>query len=671
MSASKTTIGLDQEVLMKHYSTLIVNLLKEVDEAQYDLTLKSRSRVKGGIAGLRDMEMQELEGIWGRAAVQRAEQSFDSLGEMLGELPRMKRFVGRHPVKTFSHSGIRRVREEIRHGSRAKRDTAVTSPQFTPDSHVLQFDAFATEDHFKGPVSMDEAAVRESSFLDLSDSDLIDSMPELYFGDDPSPAPGTTPAGEDMEDEEGAGPALMSGSMGFETSGRKNVKGLALGAPPKQSVDAAAAGSGASTAHHLPGARRDSVARAAVAGLVDRAGGKSGGGGKRDRSKSRIRRGLPIAATGLGSAVVAGLYEKQQAGKEEEEARREERAARRSARSSPSNGEKPLQPRQWKDYFLDPRSAPPTLKTSSFKSTGLRPLTRPRSSSDAAAADSRITAEHVDAPRLPTMDGSRPSSKLFRISSPRGTGPIFIDTVESSPSPVTSTRRDRRDETHELLAASSSTRRHHQRHSSLGMIPAYKGFRDKTYLESSSSRSSIRERQDENDRDYAGFRQSASGSRVYNGASVIIADSHLDASSIEDCKSQSDDESIISQAGLLPASDTQLLEGQRPEPENVVGPQNARSPLLPAPQSEVKDSESSVFASELSMKEVGRTSSIGEPAIVGETIRRAPPPSAPIGDEFVETVEERDDPPPRRPRGRQVSRMAKAIAAIRWGRTWR
>ena len=182
MSASKMTIGLDQEVMLKHlehYSTLIVNLLKEVDEAQYDLTLKSRPRVKGGIAGLRDMEMQELERIWGRAAVQRAKQSFDSLDEMLGELPRMKRFVGRHPVKTFSHSGIRRVGEEIRHGSRVKRDTAVTSPQFTPDSHVLYFDASATEDHFKGPVSMDEAAVRESSFLDLSDSDLIDSMPEM------------------------------------------------------------------------------------------------------------------------------------------------------------------------------------------------------------------------------------------------------------------------------------------------------------------------------------------------------------------------------------------------------------------------------------------------------------------------------------------------------------
>lgn len=78
------------------------------------------------------------------------------------------------------------------------------------------------------------------------------------------------------------------------------------------------------------------LAGAAVAGLVERARSKSRGGGKRDRSKSRIRQGLPIAATALGSAAIAGLYEKNQAGKkeqEEKEARKEHRAARRSARS--------------------------------------------------------------------------------------------------------------------------------------------------------------------------------------------------------------------------------------------------------------------------------------------------------------------------------------------------
>lgn len=78
------------------------------------------------------------------------------------------------------------------------------------------------------------------------------------------------------------------------------------------------------------------LAGAAVAGLVERARSKSRGGGKRERSKSRIRQGLPIAATALGSAAIAGLYEKNQAGKkdkEAKEARREDRAARRLARS--------------------------------------------------------------------------------------------------------------------------------------------------------------------------------------------------------------------------------------------------------------------------------------------------------------------------------------------------
>ncbi|KAL9124360.1 MAG: hypothetical protein Q9217_006304 [Psora testacea] len=73
------------------------------------------------------------------------------------------------------------------------------------------------------------------------------------------------------------------------------------------------------------------LAGAAVAGLVERARSKSRGG--RERSKSRIRTGIPIAAAGLGSAAIAGLYERNQAGKKQKEARREERAARRASRS--------------------------------------------------------------------------------------------------------------------------------------------------------------------------------------------------------------------------------------------------------------------------------------------------------------------------------------------------
>lgn len=71
------------------------------------------------------------------------------------------------------------------------------------------------------------------------------------------------------------------------------------------------------------------LAGAAVAGLVERARSKSKG---RERSKSRIRQGIPIAAAGLGSAAIAGLYERNQAGKKEKEARREERAERRAHR---------------------------------------------------------------------------------------------------------------------------------------------------------------------------------------------------------------------------------------------------------------------------------------------------------------------------------------------------
>ena len=73
------------------------------------------------------------------------------------------------------------------------------------------------------------------------------------------------------------------------------------------------------------------LAGAAVAGLVERARSKSKGG-NRDRSKSRLRQGLPIAAAGLGSAAIAGLYERNQAGKKEKEARREDRAERRAHR---------------------------------------------------------------------------------------------------------------------------------------------------------------------------------------------------------------------------------------------------------------------------------------------------------------------------------------------------
>lgn len=84
------------------------------------------------------------------------------------------------------------------------------------------------------------------------------------------------------------------------------------------------------------------LAGAAVAGLVERARSKSRGPDKkgRERSKSRVRTGLPIAAAGLGTAAIAGLYERSQANKSEKQdeqqakvMRKERREARREARS--------------------------------------------------------------------------------------------------------------------------------------------------------------------------------------------------------------------------------------------------------------------------------------------------------------------------------------------------
>ena len=75
------------------------------------------------------------------------------------------------------------------------------------------------------------------------------------------------------------------------------------------------------------------VAGAAVAGLIERARSKSR---KRDgeRSRSKLRTGLPIAAAGLGSAAIAGIYERNKANKQEDlEAAEERRKSRPRSRS--------------------------------------------------------------------------------------------------------------------------------------------------------------------------------------------------------------------------------------------------------------------------------------------------------------------------------------------------
>lgn len=142
----------------------------------------------------------------------------------------------------------------------------------------------------------------------------------------------------------GLGAAAVAAAVGYanrnakkneaqDHRSRSRTRRSSVGAlpPPEEADDARSA------SHRNKKIAQAGLAGAAVAGLVERARSKSRGGGKRDRSKSRLRQGLPIAATALGSAAIAGLYEKNQAGKKEnqdKEARREERAARRTARSS-------------------------------------------------------------------------------------------------------------------------------------------------------------------------------------------------------------------------------------------------------------------------------------------------------------------------------------------------
>ena len=94
--ASVAPLGFDQEVLFKqlrYFSTLVQDLLKEVDEPRYKITFQSRLRVRGSIAALHERERQELEKMWGCTALQQAEQRLDLLVEEFGNLPTVKRSV--------------------------------------------------------------------------------------------------------------------------------------------------------------------------------------------------------------------------------------------------------------------------------------------------------------------------------------------------------------------------------------------------------------------------------------------------------------------------------------------------------------------------------------------------------------------------------------------------
>lgn len=106
---TEAPMGFNQEVLFKqleHYSMLINNLLKEVDEAQYKITFKSRLRVKDGITGLHESERQELERMWGGTALQSAEQRLESLVKGLGEMPRMNRPTASEPQAKMESFGV-------------------------------------------------------------------------------------------------------------------------------------------------------------------------------------------------------------------------------------------------------------------------------------------------------------------------------------------------------------------------------------------------------------------------------------------------------------------------------------------------------------------------------------------------------------------------------------
>ncbi|KAL9138081.1 MAG: hypothetical protein Q9175_000691 [Cornicularia normoerica] len=153
------------------------------------------------------------------------------------------------------------------------------------------------------------------------------------------------------------------------------------------------------------------------------------------------------------------------------------------------------------------RDYPTGSRISAERVDGLRPLPlRTRSPPRRAVEDDyavrpRPRGATIEAPRI-----RRPLNMLVPSIPARSSRPIITSAIERPPSPVTATRRDRRDDDYEILPASSSTRRHHQRHSSLGttdssrLMPADRW--EKTYLKSGLSRPSVRERQDENDRDY-------------------------------------------------------------------------------------------------------------------------------------------------------------------------
>ena len=174
--------GFEQEALFKqleHYSVLIQNLLKEVDEAQYKITLKSRLRVKGGIAGLHESERQELERIWGGTALQSAEQRLESLVEGLGEMRMKNKVAARDPGKGLSSGEKGRknsflpVTANFGLDKKEQEEAAVWLPQPIPDGPLFDLNSgtevSTVEDPPNVPLPVDDAVAKEGRLTDVSE----------------------------------------------------------------------------------------------------------------------------------------------------------------------------------------------------------------------------------------------------------------------------------------------------------------------------------------------------------------------------------------------------------------------------------------------------------------------------------------------------------------------
>lgn len=270
---AKPPICFSEEVLFKqlqHYSTLIQNLLKEVDEAQYKITFKSRLRVKGGIAGLHESERHELERLWGGAALQSAEQRLDSLVEGLGEMPRMNGIASREHAQHFSLHGMKPVRKSSSmvtdHGlDNGKRDEATLRiPQATSDGRLfhskpLAASTMADIPYMRGsacyevvPITRSPADTMAGAYArndSIAESDYVPSDNEYIQTSDPvqsastqnprsgeSSAPAADADAKTAEERtimRGNRPITSSGMEARRVLGRKNLKGLALNNAPK------------------------------------------------------------------------------------------------------------------------------------------------------------------------------------------------------------------------------------------------------------------------------------------------------------------------------------------------------------------------------------------------------------------------------------------------------